>query len=462
MQEYLADLIAAIATPPGAGGVGIVRLSGPGSGALLGRIFRGTKNPADHPRYLSYGLLYDPEDGKELDRCLAVFMPAPHSYTGEDIAELQCHGGPRLLGEVLELCLKQGARLATAGEFTLRAFLNGKLDLAQAEAVADLISAKTGRALGQAQRQLAGVLSQKLLDIESGIREILALITVGVDFPDDEDAPENWQLIPMIEVQQQAIDELLAGGALGLACREGIRAVFTGPVNAGKSSLLNALLGRERAIVTNEAGTTRDVLEEYVDIMGIPVCLCDTAGLREETEMAQAERMGVDRSRAMAQQASLLLQVVDASRQPDDESLALLAENKDRRRIVLLNKADKTTAELLNYWRQVLAGEEHLIAVSALKGEGIDELRRQIAFICAEGLDPEADSPLLNNARHIEALRQAAAALKAARATLEAGFPPDMAGVELEEACAACGRITGNIVSEDVLTEIFSRFCVGK
>ena len=456
------DLIAAIATPPGAGGVGIIRLSGRGSGELLGRVFH-TKQPRpeDNPRYMTYGVIRDPEDGRILDRCLAVYMPAPRSYTGEDVAELQCHGGPRLLGDTLALCLRQGARMATAGEFTLRAFLNGRIDLTQAEAVADLISAKTSRAVGQAQRQLSGALSQKLLDMESGIREILALITVGVDFPDDEDAPDSDLLIPMIVRQRQRIEELLAGGSLGLACREGVRAVLTGAVNAGKSSLMNALLGRDRAIVTNEAGTTRDVLEEYVDIAGIPVCLVDTAGLRDESLVAEAERLGISRSRAMAQQAALLLSVVDASLPADKGALPVVAED-DRRKIVVLNKVDKANEETLAQWRDLLPKDAVICQVSAVTGQGLDDLRREIATACAGGLDPEADSPLLNNVRHIEALRQAAAALDAAINTLEQGFPPDMAGVELEEACAACGRVTGNAVSEDVLTEIFAKFCVGK
>ena len=456
-----AELIAAIATPPGAGGVGIVRLSGRGAAELLARVFVTRQTPPQEvPRCLVYGLVRDPENGAELDRCLAVYMPAPHSYTGEDVAELQCHGGPRLLGQVLDLCLRQGARLATAGEFTLRAFLNGRLDLAQAEAVADLIAAKTPRAVGQAQRQLAGVLSQKLLDIEDGIRGVLADITVGVDFPDDEDAPDNASLLPRIAAQRQEIEGLLAGGALGLARREGVRAVLLGAVNAGKSSLMNVLLGRERAIVTAEEGTTRDVLEEELDVCGIPVCLVDTAGLRDESAVAEAERLGIGRSKALAEQASLLLVVIDASQIANRAYLPPLPPGG--KVIYVLNHMDESDPLKTEAWWELLPEEATVCPVSARTGQGIDELRQTIAAVCADGLDPEADSPLLNNARHMEALREAAAALTAAEKTLAEGFPPDMAGVELEDACAACGRVTGHCVSEDVLAAIFAKFCVGK
>jgi len=459
-EDKYTDTIAAIATPPGTGGVGIIRISGPKAAQILDSVFVSMEKggaPSARPRYMCYGAVRCPEEGRELDRCLAVFMAAPHSYTGEDVAELQCHGGSRLLEQVLALCLRQGARMATPGEFTLRAFLNGRMDLTQAEAVADIIAAKTPKAMSLAQRQLSGALSQKVLDMEASILEVLADITVGVDFPDDEDAPDEQELIYRVSALLADMRELLRGGKLGLAYREGVRAVLAGAVNAGKSSLMNVLLGRERAIVTSEAGTTRDTLEETVDICGIPLCLTDTAGLRQQQGMAAAEQLGIDRSRAYVEEAALLLAVADASAPADKEFLSLL--DMDKPCIIIMNKTDLTDDELPEYWKNILPADKPICQVSAASGK---ELKRQIALLCSDGIDPEAASPLVNNVRHMEALEQAAASLCAALETLEAGFTGDIAGVELEEACAALGRLTGKEVSEDVLTQIFSKFCVGK
>ena len=300
------DTIAAIATPIGKGGIGIIRISGTLAESILEQVFRPKReNEKLTPRYMTLGDIIDPNHGAKgynldarkqsakkedagndkqevLDQALAVLMPGPHSYTGEDVAELQCHGGPKLMQEILALVLDQGARLATPGEFTLRAFLNGRLDLAQAEAVCDLIEAKTPQAAILAERQLAGVLSQQLAEIEEGLLHILALITVGVDFPDDVDAPEATEVSALLNEEQKKIEELISGSELGLSYREGIRTAILGAVNAGKSSLLNALLKRERAIVTNQPGTTRDLIEESLDIDGLPLCLSDTAGIRKK------------------------------------------------------------------------------------------------------------------------------------------------------------------------------------
>lgn len=457
------DLIAAIATPLGKGGVGIVRLSGSGAKALLQRIFRRTAAGLDFPpRQLVLGNIVDPASGEALDEALAVFMPAPHSYTTEDVVELQCHGGPRLLSAVLALTLRQGARLASPGEFTLRAFLNGRIDLAQAEAVCDLIEAKTAKAASLAERQLRGALSRELLQIESGLRHILALITVGVDFPDDVDAPENSELLPLLKEEQAHIAKLLASANLGLSYREGIRTALLGAVNAGKSSLMNALLQRERAIVTAQPGTTRDLIEETLDIAGIPLCLADTAGLRAGEELDEAEQIGISRSLSTASEAQLLLLVLDASQPPNAASAALLNDTSLQTRIIILNKTDIADEANIAAHKAQLPEAENICCLSAKTGNGIEELKQLIAQLAGASLDSEAMSPLINNLRHEQALKQAQEHLLAAEAALSSSLPADLAGIDIENACLSLGEITGNSVSDEVLSEIFSKFCLGK
>lgn len=456
------DTIAAIATPMGRGGVGIVRISGAQSRAILEQIFipRGGLQALE-PRRLAYGEIYDPQHQAALDQAMAVYMPAPHSFTTEDVVELQCHGGPQVMHAVLELVLRQGARLAEPGEFTMRAFLNGRIDLAQAEAVCDLIEAKTPRAASLAARQLAGALSRPLLSIEEELRHLLAGITVAVDFPDDVDAPDNEQLAEQLEQQRLRIEELLCGADLGLSCREGVRTALLGAVNAGKSKLMNALLQRDRAIVTSVPGTTRDLLEEPLNIGGIPIILCDTAGLRPEEEADEVEKIGIKRSFIALEQAQLLLLVIDASRPLSGAERKLLADTAGRRRIAVFNKADIASAERINAHLAAAAGVPSIV-ISAKTGQGVDELRDAIRRQCGDELDAMAASPLVNNLRHIEALRSAEQHLTAAISALREGLPCDMAGIDIENACSALGQITGNTVSDEVLKEIFSRFCVGK
>ncbi len=462
-MEAKTDIITAIATPIGRGGVGIIRISGAGAKDILTKIFVCANGKNDFPpRLLVLGAVFDPASQEELDQALAVYMPGPHSYTAEDVVELQCHGGPRLLERVLSVVLRLGARLATPGEFTLRAFLNGRIDLAQAEAVCDLICAKTPKAATMAERQLAGALSQELAQIETGLRHLLALITVGVDFPDDVDAPENKELLLLLIAEQQKISALLAGASLGLSYREGIKTTLIGAVNTGKSSLMNALLKRERAIVTAQPGTTRDLIEEVIDLNGVALCLADTAGLREDSALDEAEQIGISRSRAAAEQAQLLLLVIDVSTEPDPANAELLQQTTNKSRIIVLNKIDIASAGQLAAQRQQLPENAKVCPVSAETGAGLDELKQAIAEIVGMDLDSEAESPLINNLRHEQALRQAAAYLDAARQTLNDGFPADLAGIDLENACFALGEITGNSVSDEVLTEIFSKFCLGK
>jgi tRNA modification GTPase len=456
------DNIAAIATPLGKGGIGIIRISGSQARDVLLRLFKPAGGVrALKPRYLALGQVCDPETAMELDQALAVYMPGPHSYTGEDVAELHCHGGLQLLEQILGLALRQGCRLATPGEFTLRAFLNGRLDLAQAEAVCDLIEAKTPRAAALAERQLMGVLSLRLAALAASLRQVLAEIVVGVDFPDDAEAPANSALLPPLAAAAQEIERLLDGSQLGLSCREGVRAALLGAVNAGKSSLMNALLQRERAIVTSSPGTTRDLLEETLDLDGIPLLLTDTAGLRCQDNVEEAERLGIERSQAAAQQAGLLLPVIDASLIPDPASRELLAASRGRRSLIILNKCDIASEQALSTWRVELAGRPYC-EVSAKTGAGLSTLKANLRHLLGTALDSEADSPLVNNLRHIEALSRSQEHLAAARLALISGLPADLAAIDIESACASLDEILGLSVSDEVLREIFSRFCLGK
>jgi tRNA modification GTPase len=461
-MQIKTDTIAAIATPLGKGGIGIIRISGSRAKEILQQLFRPLGSSGFAPRYLVLGDIIDPEGKQLLDQALAVYMPAPHSYTAEDVAELQCHGGLRLLENILALVLRQGARLAEPGEFTLRAFLNGRIDLAQAEAVCDLIEAKTPKSAAIASRQLSGALSARLLEIEQGLLHILALITVGVDFPDDVDAPENSELLALLAIEQQSISSLLEKADLGLSYREGIKTALLGSVNAGKSSLMNALLSRERAIVTAQPGTTRDLIEEMLDINGIPLLLSDTAGLRQAEGLDDAEQLGISRSLAAAEQAQLLLLVIDASRPADSEALALLAEKGDQQKIIILNKTDIAPQQNLEAYQQMMPQGVPVCRVSAKTGAGLAELRQAIAIAAGDNLDSEAGSPLINNLRHQQALSEAAEHIQSAEQALLAGISSDLAGIDIENACFALGKITGSSVSDQVLEEIFSRFCLGK
>lgn len=464
---HTGDTIAAVATPAGSGGIGIIRISGPEAFPLLARLFRaqsGVSAAEMDSHRLYYGGVYAPEDGLLLDRGLAVCMRAPHSYTGEDVAELQLHGGMRLLRLTLSAALRVGARLAEPGEFSLRAFLNGRLDLAQAEAVQDVIAAQSRRAVGQAAANLAGGLSARVAALERELIEILALITVGVDFPDDADAPDEAALLARLRAAINETEQLLKNADCGRLYREGLPTALIGAVNVGKSSLLNRLLDTDRAIVTDQPGTTRDLIEESVDIDGLPLILCDTAGFRAGTG-DQAEQLGMARSRVVLSQARLILLVIDASRDLDQETIDLLWETWKRPRLLLLNKCDIASPNMLRLVKSRLesdAAADDIIPLSARTGEGIPRLRMAILRKAGAEPLPEAELPLVSNLRHQQALLRAQESLGAAIEAVENGLPADIAGIDIEEACSALGEISGRTVSEQVLNEIFSRFCLGK
>ncbi len=454
----MSDLIAAVATPPGPGGVGIVRLSGPGAHRAAAQVFRPMQRGAltDAPdRLLVYGTVLGPE-GEGIDRGLAFVSHAPHSYTGEDTAELQCHGSPVVLGLVLEALYQAGARPARPGEFTQRAFLNGRLDLTQAEAVIDLIEADSARAVRNAAGQLAGALSRRIGGVYDALTDLMAHFCAVLDYPDEDLDPFRAEgMAAVLAEQGAALAALLQTAARGRRLRDGVVCALVGRPNAGKSSLLNALAGYERAIVTDRPGTTRDTVEAAVSLAELPFRLIDTAGLRASDD--PAEQLGVARSRAAMDEADVVLLVCDGTASPGDEERALLAELGERA-VVVRSKADRPAV-----W-DALPGSE-TVAVSARTGAGLAELeavlgRRGAALLPA--VRAGAQGLMLTNARQTDAVRRALEAVRRAEEGLGAGLPPDLLLTDVEDALAALGELTGRTVREDVTDRIFSRFCVGK
>ena len=439
------DLIYALATPVG-GAIAVVRISGPGAEALLKRVFTGR----GAPREMAYGRVVDGA-GETLDEAMAAFFPAPRSYTGEDMAELYLHGGQVTVRRVLAL-LGCHARSARPGEFTERAFLAGKMDLAQAEAVMDLINAGAERSAKSALAQLEGRLSARIADVERELLDSLSGLEAAIDYPEELEDDVTSALPEVLAAAERELQALAGAGLSGRVLREGARVAIVGRPNAGKSSLLNALAGAERAIVTQFAGTTRDVLEETVSMERVPVTLYDTAGIRAADD--PVERIGVERARLAAERADLLLVCFDAAAPLTEEDLALLRETEGRPRIAVCNKSD-----LPALWSAETLAAQGISActVSAETGEGLAALRHAIAVRVA----PEQESALVTNARHIEALQLAAAAVAEARQNA-GGAELELVATDLREALSALGQITGRTAAADLIERIFSKFCVGK
>jgi tRNA modification GTPase len=464
------DTIAAVATPPGVSAVAIIRISGSRAWAIAQACFS-PSHPSDRvePARLRHGWLADPSSGSTIDQALVAYFRAPQTYTGEDLVELQVHGGAGVVAACLALVLRQGARLAGAGEFTKRAFLNGRLDLAQAEAVADLISAESERAAKAAAHRLAGGLGNVLQSLRVELLDRLVEIEAHLDYPDEVVSPDAGALSQTLHAQAARVDALLAGSGAARVLRDGIDCVIAGPPNAGKSSLLNALVQAERAIVSPVPGTTRDIIEERVAVDGVVLRLRDTAGLRDDTSDA-IEAEGVSRARRAIGDAELVILVIDISTPLGPDERESLERTAGSLRIILGNKMDRGSRGLddLRALQSASAqsqrdppGENVLVAGSALWPDTIRDVREAIARLGWGGA-VDANRALVANARQIEALTRARESLAHALGTVEQALPIDLISTDLRDAVAAYGEVTGDTVTEEVLDGIFSRFCVGK
>jgi tRNA modification GTPase len=446
--ESPAETIAAISTPAGEGAIALIRISGDESIAVADRIFRGSEKPSQFPSH-AQRLGEIVEDDRSIDQVLLSVHRAPATYTGEDLVEISCHGGILVTARVLEACLRAGARAAQPGEFTERGFLNGKMDLTQAEAVIDLIRAQTDLALRSAHEQLEGRLGSAIKAIRGQLIELLAHIEAAVDFPEEGIAPdEGAQLRGRLNSIQQEISGLLATARQGKILREGVRAVIYGPTNAGKSSLLNRLLGYDRAIVSKRPGTTRDTIEEVINLRGIPIRLLDTAGLRDSAD--EIEREGMARTEKSLAAADLLLQVLDRS-EPKPDSFD--HGPPDRIRIVLLNKSDLPEHP---DWRKVNA-----LRICCLSENGLNGLEDAIVErISGQHLRPESGVAI--NTRHRDCLRRALESCELAGTTMANGLAPEYMAVDLRAALGALDEITGEGNAEEIRDSIFAQFCIGK
>lgn len=458
---YEDTTIAAIATAPGEGGIGIIRISGPEAAAIADRVFqrkRGFSFAQAEPQRMYYGHVI--KEGRFIDEGLGVYMKGPHSYTGEDVVELQIHGSMEALRETLALVLEAGAAPAERGEFTKRAFLNGRIDLTQAEAVMDIITAKGRAALTQAESHLSGALSRYVRASREQLKDLITKLEVTIDYPEEdiEDLTREEIRAGLAEIRGP-MEALLARSQRGRMIREGLRTAIVGRPNAGKSSLLNALLQEDRAIVTDVPGTTRDTIEESVQIGGVPLVLMDTAGLRRASD--QVERIGIERAKRSMERADLILAVLDGSRPLEEEDRALLTSLAGRQAVVILNKYD-LPQEISPEEAGKLAGGAPVISLSAQYGSGIDELEAVLAEMTA-AQDAESGRELfLTNLRHVELVRKALEAVKRAAASCEGYLPADCIAVDLTEAWNDLGEITGDTVDDELIASIFKNFCVGK
>ena len=457
------DTIAAISTAPGEGAIGIVRISGDLAISIASSIYQcGTKQLEEQKTHtIHYGHIVDPKSGEVYDEVMVSVLRAPKTFTREDIVEINCHGGIVAINRVLQLVLRMGARLAEPGEFTKRAFLNGRIDLSQAEAVMDLIRAKTDKSMQLAMRQLDGQLSHLIQNLRQEILNTLAQVEVNIDYPEYDDVEEMTLQLLREKTQQvlQGIRALLNTASQGKILRDGLKTAIVGRPNVGKSSLLNVLLREEKAIVTDIAGTTRDTIEEYVNVRGVPLQLIDTAGIRETDDVV--EKIGVERSRKALKEADLVLLLLNQSETLQEEDIRLLETTKGMKRIILFNKTD-LPSKLSKEDIAPYAKEEEIVTTSMLNKEGIDQLEEKIAGYFFQGQMNERDATYLSNTRHIALLEKVEQALVEVQNGIEMEMPVDLIQIDFTRAWDLLGEITGDSVQDELLTQLFSQFCLGK
>ncbi|MFH1361757.1 MAG: tRNA uridine-5-carboxymethylaminomethyl(34) synthesis GTPase MnmE [bacterium] len=454
MKQFADDTITAIATPIGIGGVGIVRISGDGAKPLLEKIYKPSCEQEIKSHQMLHGLLVDPDNGKHIDEAMACYMQSPKSFTGEDVAEIYCHGGQAVLQQVLALVLAQGARLAQRGEFTKRAFLNKKLDLSQSEAVLALIQAPTAKGAGFALQQLEGRLSKTVNNLRLRLVNLQAELEGALDFSDDLPPLDYSRFQLGINAIISEVSQLLASASSGKIYREGLSTAIIGKPNVGKSSLLNAFLKEERAIVTDVPGTTRDAIEELININGLPLRIIDTAGLRQTKD--RLEGSGIERTEKELAAADFVLIVLDRSQEIDALDKMVLDKARGKPGVVVLNKSD-----LPKRLNDKGLGKI-FFDVSALTGAGVHELSLGIFNEVQKNLGQESSSSVIINSRHKECLSRAQGSLVKSAETVSKKLSPEFIAVDLKESIVALGEVTGEIVSDEIINTIFDQFCIGK
>ena len=465
MTQQAERTIAAISTAYGESGIGIVRMSGPQAKSIAQKIFAPSgaaagKPFAFRPRYMHYGCIRDPKTGDTVDEVLCIYMKAPHTYTGEDLVEIQCHGSMVSLRKILALCLENGAEIAERGEFTKLAFLNGRIDLAQAEAVIDVIKAKTGKGLETAVSQMEGKLSERVRALRKELLDLLVLLTVNMDYPDEDIEEATYEkILSSLSKTEAGIEDLLKNADEGKVLREGLSVAIVGKPNVGKSSLMNLFLGERRSIVTDIPGTTRDTIEEQISLRGIPLRLVDTAGIRESSDVV--ESLGIDRSKDAFNKADLILLLLDSSRPLSEDDFKLMEAAEGRPCIAVLNKTDLPACVSEQEVRDHLQTAQ-IVSTSLLNDEGTEALKDAMESLIYGGKVRREEDILVSNARHIRLLQSALKEIKEAQAMTRRGEAMDFIEVNANAAFAYLGDITGDTASGEIIDEVFERFCLGK
>lgn len=456
------DTIAALVTAVGESSVGIIRISGPQAVEIAKKIYQGGSDLQKAQSHtIHYGYVYDWRQQKKIDEALFLLMRGPRSFTGEDVVEVQCHGGMVVLKQVLQLILLSGARLAEAGEYSKRAFLNGRLDLAQAESIMDIVQAKTERGVDLALSQLQGTLSVMVKALRADLLELIAFIQADIDYPDDDiERLTAQQFADRVSALQGQVEAVLQNAQKGKMIRDGLRVVIAGKPNVGKSSLLNALLGQERAIVTDIPGTTRDVIEEYINLNGIPLKIVDTAGIRETDNVV--EQIGVDKAQQFVRSADLVLYVIDGVQGLTEQDQQLMADLKNQPVIYLLNKSDLGISDIVRQQVSDAISHESMLEISAQEKNGLEQLEQKITDLFFAGTLEVSNQILVTNVRHIQILEESLAHLAGFLSGLELGLSVDFLVIDLQNAWEKLGKITGETVEDDLLDQIFSKFCLGK